>query len=210
MTLATTIQTVIDSGNQINEAYPIAGQDNNTQGFRDNFSKTQTGLQSAGNALGELNTRTPKIDLDNDFADVGAIQNAVVLALKGSTTDITINSSAETIDVGEADYFRLRVSQDCPALTLSGWPNIEAVQLYRKVRLEFFSPTQILKTIKFNPDNSYAKIKYDNLAIFDPTGDGLAIETGSVIVDAWVSDNSNDTDTGLTIYLQYIGTFVQE
>ena len=31
----------------IDDTYPVAGQDNDSQGFRDNFSQIQTGLETA-------------------------------------------------------------------------------------------------------------------------------------------------------------------
>ena len=40
--------------NNINGAYPVAGQDNNSQGFRDNFTNTATNFQYAANEITAL------------------------------------------------------------------------------------------------------------------------------------------------------------
>jgi hypothetical protein len=40
--------------NNINGAYPVAGQDNNSQGFRDNFTNTGTNFQYAANEISHL------------------------------------------------------------------------------------------------------------------------------------------------------------
>ena len=40
--------------NNINGAYPVAGQDNNSQGFRDNFTNTSTNFQYAYNEITDL------------------------------------------------------------------------------------------------------------------------------------------------------------
>lgn len=40
--------------NNINGAYPVAGQDNNSQGFRDNFTNTKTNFQYAADEITEL------------------------------------------------------------------------------------------------------------------------------------------------------------
>jgi hypothetical protein len=40
--------------NNINGAYPVAGQDNNSQGFRDNFTNTGTNFQYAANEITAL------------------------------------------------------------------------------------------------------------------------------------------------------------
>jgi hypothetical protein len=42
--------------NDIDGTYPIAGQDNNSQGFRDNFTNTKTNFQYAANEITDLQT----------------------------------------------------------------------------------------------------------------------------------------------------------
>ena len=50
--------------NNINGAYPVAGQDNNSQGFRDNFTNTSTNFQYAANEITALqNNSVLKTDL---------------------------------------------------------------------------------------------------------------------------------------------------
>jgi hypothetical protein len=62
--------------NNIDGTYPIAGQDNNTQGFRDNFTNTKTNFQAAADEITDL-------------------QNKVVLkaALTGGTLDNNLNDA---------------------------------------------------------------------------------------------------------------------
>jgi hypothetical protein len=62
--------------NNINGAYPVAGQDNNSQGFRDNFTNTSTNFQYAADEITDL-------------------QNNAVLksALTGSTLNNNMNGS---------------------------------------------------------------------------------------------------------------------
>jgi len=40
--------------NNIDGAYPVAGQDNNSQGFRDNFTNTSTNFQYAADEITDL------------------------------------------------------------------------------------------------------------------------------------------------------------
>lgn len=62
--------------NNIDGAYPVAGQDNNSQGFRDNFTNTKTNFQYAANEITDL-------------------QNNALLksALTGTTLDNNLNGS---------------------------------------------------------------------------------------------------------------------
>lgn len=43
--------------NNIDGAYPVAGQDNNSQGFRDNFTNTKTNFQYAADEITELQNK---------------------------------------------------------------------------------------------------------------------------------------------------------
>ena len=43
--------------NNIDGAYPVAGQDNNSQGFRDNFTNTRTNFQYAANEITDLENK---------------------------------------------------------------------------------------------------------------------------------------------------------
>ena len=43
--------------NNINGAYPVAGQDNNSQGFRDNFTNIKTNFQYAEDEVNDLQSK---------------------------------------------------------------------------------------------------------------------------------------------------------
>jgi hypothetical protein len=58
----------------IDGAFPIAGQDNNSQGFRDNFTNIKTGLNTAKSEITDLQTNTAKLNANNDFN--GNVNNA--------------------------------------------------------------------------------------------------------------------------------------
>ena len=60
--------------NDIDGTYPVAGQDNNSQGFRDNFTNTKTNFQYAANEITDLQNKVvlkaalTGTTLDNDMA----------------------------------------------------------------------------------------------------------------------------------------------
>ena len=43
--------------NNIDGTYPVAGQDNNSQGFRDNFTNTKTNFQYAADEIDDLQSK---------------------------------------------------------------------------------------------------------------------------------------------------------
>ena len=53
--------------NAIDQTYPVAGQDNDSQGFRDNFSNIKTSLTKVKADLDALDTNTAKLNVSNDF-----------------------------------------------------------------------------------------------------------------------------------------------
>jgi hypothetical protein len=65
----------------INENFPVAGQDNDTQVFRDNFDTIKNSLSTAKSELTDLLDNSARKDEDNDFSD-NRIVNAVFRATK--------------------------------------------------------------------------------------------------------------------------------
>jgi hypothetical protein len=62
----------------INENFPLPGQDNDTQVFRDNFDTIKQSLRIAKEELTDLQDNVARTDLDNDFNNK-VIQKAVLL-----------------------------------------------------------------------------------------------------------------------------------
>ena len=91
----------------INEQFPVAGQDNDTQVFRDNFDTIKQGLRVANEEITDLQENTARIDQDTDYG-LTKIQNAVLenvrmqklLAFSGSN----VNASPATIDFQQGHY----------------------------------------------------------------------------------------------------------
>ena len=89
--------------NDIDGTYPVAGQDNNSQGFRDNFTNTKTNFQYAANEITDLQSKAvlkaalTGTALDNDMAG-SPLSNAnisdfsaVAVILGSLTGSVTIN-----------------------------------------------------------------------------------------------------------------------
>jgi len=88
--------------NNIDASYPVAGQPNNTQGFRDNFTATQTNFQYAENEINDLQNKAvlkaalTGTTLDNNMND------ALIYAAKiqdFSATSVAITATAGSIAV---------------------------------------------------------------------------------------------------------------
>lgn len=95
--------------NGINTNYPVPGQNNSSQGFRDNFAQIKTGLNTAGTEITDLqNKAVLKAALDNsvlnnDMANT-LISNASTRGWRATTYNLgNALSGTVLVDVNKAD-----------------------------------------------------------------------------------------------------------
>ena len=101
--------------NNIDGTYPIAGQDNNSQGFRDNFTQTKVNFQYAASEITDLQNNAVLKSaltggtLDNNMGGAllydATIQDfaATVVAISLSSTTCTVNYASghyQTVTIG--------------------------------------------------------------------------------------------------------------
>lgn len=89
--------------NNIDGNYPIAGQDNSSQGFRDNFTNIKNNLTVAKTEITDLQNKVilksalTGITLDNDMEGT-AIGNLTVLGMRDTINDLGTDSGGLDID----------------------------------------------------------------------------------------------------------------
>lgn len=100
--------SAINTGS-INVNYPVPGVNNNSQGFRDNFTSIKNNLDTASDEITELQAKgifkTALSDtvLNNDMANT-MISNAAVQGFRAVTNNLGNNlSGTVTVDVSKAD-----------------------------------------------------------------------------------------------------------
>ena len=116
--------TSLINPNNIDGAYPVAGQDNNSQGFRDNFTNIKTNFQFTEDEINDLQNKVVLKaaligqTLDNNMSgallQAARIQNfsATKVPLAGTTGTITINyTSGHYQTVSTAGNIALAFSQ---------------------------------------------------------------------------------------------------
>jgi hypothetical protein len=124
--------------NNIDGQYPVAGQDNNSQGFRDNFTNTSTNFEYAAIEITELQnkailkTALTGGTLQNNMGNA-VISNAQLI---GQTTNVVtlgnVTASTANIVFGVGSY-QTATTQGNTQLNLTGWPSSG---LYATVRLQ--------------------------------------------------------------------------
>ena len=92
--------------------FPVAGEDNDTQGFRDNFDTIRRGLQIANEELSDVLTNAARTDVDTDF-NLKKIKNAVLENVRTQKvigfTGNNVNISPTPIDFTLGSYHIYRV-----------------------------------------------------------------------------------------------------
>ena len=101
--------------NDIDGAYPVAGQDNNSQGFRDNFTNTKTNFGYAADEITDLQNNVvlkaalTGIPLDNDMGG-SSISDAVIRDFAATRVAIGTVSGSQTVNYASGHYQTLTTS----------------------------------------------------------------------------------------------------
>lgn len=177
----------------IDEEFPIAGQDNDSQGFRDNFSEIKQALQVANSELTDLLTNGARLDENNDF-NGNVLSNASLLQVADkvyNTGNIAINT---TIEWSDGSFQNVTVTADV-VLSLGSWPTSGTLG-YMRLALR---SDGVSRTVTIDAANAGSVFRNS-----DWPGSGtitLNSLTNPVLIDAWSSDG------GATVFVEYKGQF---
>lgn len=181
----------------IDAAFPVAGQDNNSQGFRDNFQITKDGLAQAATEISDLQLNTAKLNDDNDFSG-NIIQNAITKNLYGSV-QTTTEPITGNLDVSTGDYQRITLRDANVTLTLTNWPTTD--NRFAKVRIHLENLQVSSRTITF-ATNALATVSDDDSGKF--TAHAIAVPAGKTVM---IEASKYDYGNGSKMYLRYLGEF---
>lgn len=99
--------------NNIDGAYPVAGQDNDSQGFRDNFTNTKTNFQYAAQEITDLQNKVilkaPLGSASTTSNDMGgnSLFNVELYDVGQRTVSLTTVSGLQTINYALGSYYTL-------------------------------------------------------------------------------------------------------
>lgn len=96
--------------NNIDGSYPVAGQDNNSQGFRDNFTNTKVNFQYAEDEINDLQSKvilkaalTGSTGLDNNMNDA-LLYAAKIQDFSATRVGITATSGSIAVNYASGHY----------------------------------------------------------------------------------------------------------
>jgi len=184
----------------INENFPVAGVDNDTQVFRDNFDTIKTNFRLAGEEITNLEDNTARIDQANDFAN--NVQTRAIFqncSDKKFNTGASITTSPTTIDYENGNYqiFTVGANLNMDFLNFPGDPVLTDSSTVGKVTLELYGgTTENPVTVSFITSGGTV-IKKD--AGF-PSTVTLTSTADPVFIEAWRHSSE-------VIYMRYLGQF---
>ena len=185
----------------INENFPVAGQDNDTQVFRDNFDTIKTNFRLAQEEISDLENNTARTDQETEFNN-----NIVSTAVFRNNRDIILDGGAISVNQLGVDYangnyqiFRIGASV---TLGLLGFPTDTSFPRgVGKVTLELYSDGAA-RTVTLDPANAVTYKKKSSDSTFTWSGDNFTVSSSSnpVIIEIWRHSSE-------TVFVNYLGTF---
>lgn len=129
--------TINTFSNRINTNFPEAGKNNDSQGFRSNFTAIQNALVTAANEISELQING--VNLNKPVNDLGFVSVIARAQLKNSGISVhTASSSTNLAGYVELDYTRgsvqeVTISSTSTTFLVKNWPDVSNV--YGNLRL---------------------------------------------------------------------------
>lgn len=112
--------------NNIDGTYPVAGQDNNSQGFRDNFTNTKTNFQYAAAEITDLQNKAvlksalTGTTLNNDM-NGSVLSNAQIQDFSETVVNLGTQAGSVTVNYAGGHYQTL-VTSGSASLGFTNWP----------------------------------------------------------------------------------------
>lgn len=174
----------------IDETFPLAGQDNSSQGFRDNFASIKNNLLTAKDEITDLQANKANLNAASNFTD-----NEVTRAKFKDTSETvyphgTVSSGNVTLNHENGHYQTLTVTAD----TTFAFSNFPPSGSLGRIILDItVSPSATTLTFPT------AVIKADNVTGSDGTSDQIAVSLGRVLYEFMSPDG------GTTVLMHQLG-----
>ena len=173
----------------IDETYPKAGQDNSSQGFRDNFSGIKNNFTEAKTEIESLQSNKASLNASSDFTN-----NEVIRAKFKNTSETvyahgTVSDGSITLNHNNGHYHTATITAD----TTFAFSNFPSGALGRIILDLTVSPTATTLTFPT------ALVKADNVTGSDGTSDQITVSLGRVLYEFMSPDG------GTTVLMHQLG-----
>ena len=183
----------------INENFPVAGQDNDTQVFRDNFDTIKTNFSAAKTEIEDLQDNVARTDVDSDFnynvATAVTLQDAY---LRKKDYGAAIVVGTQDVSFKQAMYHIIKFGTNC-AIQFTEFPttavDVTGLGQMGKATLELYGDGTA-RTITFTLTGSTVLKKSPGF----PGSLTVTSATNPVIIEVWQHSEA-------IIFLNYLGVY---
>jgi hypothetical protein len=191
---------------EIDQDFPVAGQDNESQGFRDNFTAIKETLEYAEDEIITLQETTAKLDIRNEFGLEATLETVKLVAHAEQTFrpgQSIVSNQEVSYDTGS--YHSLIIGTptgggNTITLNLAGFPIPSGTEdgRYARMRVDAVlgQAITIPKVLQFA--NTLGDIYYDSSW---PAAITVSSQSTPVVMEFWSYDG------GENIYASYLGVF---
>ena len=114
--------TITNYSSLINTNFPVAGQDNDSQGFRSNFASIHSALSIASDEVSALQLNAVKLSATNDFGN-NIIKRATLQNTNIVVNDVgSVSATVVNIDYSVGSYQTMAVAPGSHTFTIGNWP----------------------------------------------------------------------------------------
>ena len=184
----------------INENFPVAGEDNDTQVFRDNFDTIKTSLNTAKTEITDLQTNAARTDVDNDFNNK-LISRAVMLNNYDKKFDGGVIAAPLTVDYENGNYQIFRFGATTTVEFLNFPDDTSLPTGLGKVTLELYGDGTARTLTFITSGGTVIKKNATFPATFTVTSAEAAAGSGNpIMIEVWQHKSDR-------IFLNYLGQF---
>jgi hypothetical protein len=192
---------------ELDTEYPIPGQDNDSQGFRDNFTNIKGNLDSAKTEIEELQNTTVKVNADTTFLTTSQgnpttlnranLKSFSTVKFPVAPSDEIKTGTTLTLNFADGDYQVYQFSQATMRFSFNneGWPGAGRVG---KLTLELTSSREGGTVVDFAPGTL---IKFDSGTHSNSGTITVTSATDPVFLEVWTRQG------GTTLYVRSMGEF---
>jgi hypothetical protein len=188
----------------IDESFPVQGQDNSSQGFRENFRFIKDGLAAAHVEITDLQEYSALKNQNNNFNN-HIIENAILNNISEKYQNNGVVSGDALVNVTQGQVQKYVFTSDA-TLSFNNWPTIGSVGKNYHIKLHILSNKSGTYKIIFGTESKgpNTKIKYQGFELDQNSHFylSLPISGAEQVVEAWTYDG------GVTVFLNYIGEFI--
>jgi hypothetical protein len=183
----------------INENFPVAGEDNDTQTFRDNFDTIKTSLQAGQEEITALQANTAKTNENNDFED-NEISRAVFRDVMDQRFDggiIAFPTTILTVDYENGGYqvFRFAANMNIDFQNLPENSSASGPIGCGRITLELYGDGSA-RTLTFITSGGTTLRRNSGF----PGTVSVTSPTAPIIIEVWRHNATN-------IFMNYLGQF---